>query len=87
MEEKHDVFDFWTKNQHDLVHILGEKTKSSPTRKFIALRILTVWQIRAMGRMLAAREGSNGLLGVSWTCVSSPDQAKWPISKGIYHNR
>jgi hypothetical protein len=34
VEENHDVFEFLTKNQPDPVHILGEKTKSSPTRTF-----------------------------------------------------
>jgi hypothetical protein len=34
VEEKHDVFDLLKKNQPDPVHILGEKTKSSPTGKF-----------------------------------------------------
>ena len=43
-----------------------------------------------MGGVPADRKGLNGFLGVSWTwgtCVASPDQATWPVSKGIYHNR
>ena len=54
-----------------------------------ALQNLTARPIQAMGRMSIVKEGSNGLLGVSWTwgtCVPSSDQVAWHVSIGIYHN-
>jgi hypothetical protein len=58
VEEKHDVFDLLTKNQLDLVHILGEKKKSSPTGKFAVHAVIGVANSNSMKNLSYGKASS-----------------------------